>query len=321
MKTRVGVLRGGLGTEYDVSLNTGGSVIGAIPKDKYDVFDVLITKDGEWHVNGLPFMKSKLADRFDVVFNALHGEYGEDGKVQRELDNFNVPYTGSKTFASALAMNKAISKHYFKLGGLLTPEYVVIKNTDDLRLSIAIAFERLSSPFIIKPLSAGSSVGVSIATELDDLQDQVIKLLREYKAVLIEEQIKGREVTCGVIDSMESSDPYPLSVIEIAIPDGTGFFCYEDKYGGTVKEICPANLLQSTAKKIQENAVRAHKALGMRHYSRSDFILSEHGLYVLETNSLPGLTEQSLLPKSLKVDGLELPEFLDYVLTLALMGK
>ena len=139
--------------------------------------------------------------------------------------------------------------------------------------------------------------------------------------VLVEEYISGREITCGVIDGTSSNDKYPTHPIEIITPEQTEFFDYEVKYNGETTEVCPANLLPETTSKIQDIAIRAHNALGARHYSRSDIILSKRGMYILETNTLPGLTEQSLFPKALRSAGLEFQEFLDYVLTLALDRK
>jgi len=311
-------MRGGISDEYRVSLKTGGSVIKNIPQDKYRIIDVLITKDGEWHIGGVPTTLEKLSKNVDVIFNALHGEYGEDGKVQRELEQFSIPYTGSNTFASAIAMNKALAKYYFKQAGLKTPECAVVKDTDDIDSVVHRVIKKFGGPYVVKPMSSGSSVGISIAKDLNSLKKALKHSLDYQPMALVEEYIDGREITCGVIDSMVGGDIYPTHPVEIVTPEQSEFFDYEVKYNGDTLEVCPANLFPSTTKRIQEHASRAHKALGMKHYSRSDFILSKRGLYILETNSLPGLTKESLFPKALKSAGLEFPEFLDYVLTLAL---
>ena len=321
IKTRVGVIRGGMGSEYEVSLKTGSNVLKNIPHDNYSVFDVLITKDKQWHLNGFPITLAKLDSQVDVIFNALHGEYGEDGGVQRDLEQFGVPYTGSRTFSSATAMNKAIAKYYFKQEGMMIPQSAVIKNSEDIEESSLRVFRKIPGPYVVKPISSGSSVGVSIVNDFESLKDAVEKTLQSHTMALIEEYISGREITCGVIDGMVAGEPYATLPIEIITSEESQFFDYGAKYGGETLEVCPANLLSTTTKKIQEYAVKAHKSLGMRHYSRSDFILSKRGLYILETNSLPGLTEESLLPKALKTAGLEFPEFIDYVLTLALEKK
>ena len=320
-KTRVGVIRGGVGSEYEISFKTGSSVLKNIPQDKYSVFDVLITKDKQWHLNGFPITLAKLANNVDVIFNALHGEYGEDGTVQRELEQFGIPYTGSSAFSSAAAMNKAIAKYYFKQGGMMIPQSSVVKSDEDIEVSALRIFRKMPGPYVVKPASSGSSIGVLIVNNFESLVGALKETLESYAMAIVEEHIRGREITCGVIDGMMSGEPYATLPVEIIPPEGSKFFNYEVKYSGDTLEVCPANLLSSTTKKIQEHAIRAHKSLGMRHYSRSDFILSKRGLYILETNSLPGLTQESLFPKALSSAGLELPEFFDYVLTLALEGK
>jgi D-alanine-D-alanine ligase len=320
-KIRVGVIRGGVGSEYEVSLKTGGSVLKNLPEKKYRAFDILITKDGQWNIDGFPTTPAKLSRQVDVVFNALHGEYGEDGKVQKELEQFTIPYTGSGVFASAVAMNKALAKYYFKQAGLKTPECALIKGLEDFEELVYRAFKKFPGPFVVKPISSGSSVGVSVARDFEGLLRSVEEALNYNRIVLIEEYIDGREITCGVIDSIAGGEPYATHPVEIITPESSDFFDYEVKYNGETLEICPANLFPSTTAKIQDLAIRAHKALGMRHYSRSDFILSKRGIHILETNSLPGLTKESLLPKALKMAGLEFPEFLDYILTLAIDRK
>ena len=317
-KTRIGVIRGGVGDEYEVSLKTGSNVLKNIPQDKYSIFDILITKDKQWHINGFPTTLEKLVSQIDVGLNALHGEYGEDGKIQHDLEQFGINYTGSNSFASAVAMNKAVAKYYFKKEGMLVPESSVVKNTDDIEASAVRVFKKILGPYVVKPVASGSSVGVSIVNDFDSLLNAMQETLENFPMIIIEEYIGGREITCGVIDGMTAREPYATFPVEIITPSESQFFDYKVKYSGETMEVCPANLLESTTKKIQEHATMAHKVLGLRHYSRSDFILSKRGLYILETNSLPGLTEESLFPKALKTAGLEFPEFLDYILTLAL---
>lgn len=317
-RTQVGVIRGGIGSEYEVSLKTGDNVLKNIPYKKYKVFDILITKDGEWNLNGFPTTTEKLSRNIDVVFNALHGEYGEDGKIARELEQFCIPHTGSGSFESAVSMNKALAKHYYRQANIKTPQCVVVKNDSNIENSIHKVFQKFSGPYVVKPVSSGSSVGISIVNDFNSLLSATKKELLHSDIVLVEEYISGREITCGVVDGTNRSKPYAIYPVEIIIPEELEFFDYSAKYNEKTLEVCPANLLSDTTKRIQDLAIRAHEVLGLRHYSRSDFILSKRGLYILETNSLPGLTKQSLFPKALKTAGLEFPEFLDYVLTLAL---
>lgn len=312
-------MRGGVGSEYDVSLKTGGDVLKHLPREKYDVYDLLITKSGQWHLNGFPTTIAKIALHTDVVFNALHGEYGEDGKVQRMLEQFGILYTGSTVFASAVAMNKALAKYYFKQAGIKTPECAVVRGGDDIVLSARRVFRKFPGPYIVKPHAAGSSLGISVARDFESLIGAIKNALHyDYKMVLVEEYIKGREITCGVVDGARADELHALFPVEIVSPDGAEFFDYDMKCDGVALGKCPANLLPATTERVQGLAVAAHRALGLRHYSRSDFILSQRGLYILETNSLPGLAEVSPFAKSLHSAGLPFPEFLDYILTLAI---
>jgi D-alanine-D-alanine ligase len=329
-KLRVGVLRGGTSPEYDVSLKTGGAVLKHLPAEKYTPMDVLITKDGQWHINGRPADLPKISRNVDVIFNALHGTYGEDGKVSALLEHFSIPYTGSKALPSSIGMNKALAKEFFAKAGIKTPAGGVVRNNLDLhgfeekeereRAVREVAFEILRTitpPWIVKPISGGSSVGISIVASYPNLVQILLSAAESGNDVLLEEFIRGKEATCGVIDSFRGRETYSLLPVEIRPASGRTFFDYEAKYGGETEEIVPGNFSREESAEIQRLAVLAHKSLGLRHYSRSDFIVAPRGIYILETNTLPGLTESSLLPKSLHAVGSSLPEFLDHVITLA----
>ena len=334
-KIRVGVLRGGTSSEYNVSLKTGDSVLRHLPEHKYFPVDILVTKDGVWHIGGRPTDLPKVSRRVDVVFNALHGEYGEDGKVQRLFEHFGIPFTGSRALSSALGMNKALSKEIFRKHGLKTAVHDVIsscrmredvKNNDTLAFLVFEILGVVPLPLIVKPVSGGSSVNtfkVHNAKELIGAIERLAKVAPGSTSlttgnILFEEFIEGKEATCGVIDSFRGQEAYSLLPVEIRPPTHKTFFDYEAKYSGSSKEVCPGNFTREESAKIQNMAKLAHKALGLRHYSRSDFILGKDGIYILETNTLPGLTDESLLPKSLQAVGSNLPEFLDHIIGLAM---
>lgn len=319
-KIRVGVLRGGPSGEYEVSLKTGSNVLKGMP-EKYHAKDIFIDKAGVWHIDGIAKPADKIIRHFDVIFNALHGDFGEDGKVQQILDSFSVPYTGSGALASALAMNKYLSKKVFKSRGLKTPHYEMIRRDDMSSSRLFGVYSNLQKPLVVKPNTAGSSLGVSIIKEWEDFVTAVEKAFEFSDSVLVEEFVEGREATCGVLDSAKNRDEvYALAPIEILKPQENEFFDYDAKYSGKSQEICPGDFTPEQTKKIQDLSIQAHKALGLRHYSRSDFIVTPDDVYILETNTLPGLTSESLLPKALKHGGCEFHEFLDHVLTLALRG-
>ena len=317
-RIRVAVLRGGPGAEHDVSLKTGKNILINL-SDKYIPVDVFIAKDKTWYLDGVAIAPAKLFRNVDVVFNAMHGEYGEDGKVQRLMDQFGVKYTGSKTLASALGMNKVLAKDIFVKAGLKTPIYKVAKKNDDLENLSHMIFQTFPMPAIVKPNGSGSSVGVSLVKVLKDIMPAIKRALKYSDVVIIEEYIKGKEATCGVVEKFRNKPIYPLLPVEIIHPKEFEFFGYEAKYSGESSEICPGNFSDNEKKIIQSMAVKAHEVLGLRHYSRSDFIVSpKRGIYILEVNTLPGLTKESLFPKSLEAIGCSLKNFLDHVITLAL---
>lgn len=317
-KKKVGVLRGGPSSEYEVSLKTGKSVIDNLP-EHYTAVDILISKDGVWHYLGTPISPEKVFKKVDVVFNALHGAYGEDGTVQKILDKFLIPYTGSNALASAVGMNKVLSKKVYKGAKLKTPIHATVKKGKNSPKEILKIFNSFPMPAVVKPVSGGSSVGTAIARTLAELGVAVADALQYSDTALIEEFIAGKEATCGVVDNFREEAIYSLLPVEIRKPSDCAFFDYKAKYGGQSQEICPGNFTAKEKEIIQEMAKEAHKALGLRHYSRSDFIIHpKRGIYILETNTLPGLTGESLLPKSLKAVGCPLPHFLDHLIKLAL---
>jgi D-alanine-D-alanine ligase len=317
-KKKVGVLRGGPSSEYEVSLKTGKSVMDSLA-DRYEVLDIFIDKDGVWHYQGVVTKPEKIFKKVDVIFNALHGAYGEDGTVQKLLDYFNIPYTGSTALSSAVGMNKVLSKKVYSNYKLKTPLHTLVSKKEDLKKAVTAIFKSFPMPVVVKPVSGGSSVGTSIAKTLVDLERAVEDALKYSDQALIEEFIAGKEATCGVVDKFRNEEIYSLLPVEIRKPVESAFFDYQAKYGGKSEEICPGNFTAEEKKVIQAMAREAHKALGLRHYSRSDFIIHpRRGIYILETNTLPGLTSESLLPKSLKAIGCSLPDFLDHLIKLAL---
>jgi len=317
---KVGILRGGIGHEYEVSLKTGASVIKNLPADKYQPVDILITRDGAWHLNGRPVSPEQAIRSVDVVFNALHGEFGEDGQVQQILESVRSPYTGSQAVASALGMDKQKSKEIFKQAGFKVPNGVVVKRDyqTDAEAIAYDAFQKIAPPWIIKPVGSGSSVGLYLARNYPELVQALEACFKISDRVLVEEYIKGKEATCGVMDNFRNQDYYPLLPIEIVTTPNKKLFDYEAKYGGETSEICPGRFTKEEKAELERLATEIHKVLGLRHYSRSDFIVSPKGIYVLEVNTLPGMTEESLVPKALRASGIPYGHFLDHIITLAL---
>ena len=320
-RIRIGVLRGGPSGEYDVSLKTGSAVLKHLPEETYAPVDILVDRRGTWHIGGMPLAEHQAFKRVDVIFNALHGAYGEDGEVQRLLELHRVPYTGSGVLSSALAMHKGKAKELFAREGLRTPQHRVLKVSNALDKDLVEIFQSVPPPFVVKPMSSGSSLGVSIVPDFQGLYDAARLAFEHSPEIIIEEYIRGKEATCAVIDAFRGEEYYTLPPVEIIPPQSAGFFDYNAKYGGATQEVCPGHFSRAEKEAIQDAARRAHCALGMRHYSRTDMMVSPRGVFVLEVNALPGLTEQSLLPRSLDAVGASLSQFLDHIVSLAAEGR
>jgi D-alanine-D-alanine ligase len=297
MKPHVAVLMGGPSAEHDVSVKSGQAAVAALRRAGMLVSPVEF-RDGE----------PKLPVGTAVAFLALHGKYGEDGSVQQMLERRGVPYTGSGVEASARAFDKAASKEAFILAGIRTPNYVVVER--DVR-----ALANLPMPVVVKPSRQGSSVGVTIVQDREQLDRAVKHAWRYDDRLVVEELVAGRELTVGVLDGM------PLPVVEIRSKGK--FFDFEAKYSpGGAEEIVPAPLDALTTVRAQDLALAAHECLGCRDYSRTDMILSDDGtLHVLEVNTLPGLTEASLLPKAAAAAGLNMEALCTRMVELALARR
>ncbi len=317
MQTIVGVLRGGPSREHEVSLQTGAAILANLPEDRFVARDIYIDKAGKWHDRGKPISPERALRQIDVALLALHGEYGEDGGVQRLLERFGVPFTGADSFSSHLAMHKLMAKLRAKEAGLLTPDFRYIDSLEKSEETTADIIRSFHQPVVVKPVAWGSSVGVSIVGGYAPVLAAVRQLLKDGAGgVLVEEMIRGREATAGVVEGLRDEALYALPPIEIIPPDDT-FFSYDAKYSGKTREIVPGNFSRVAAEELMRAAKVMHRTLGVRHYSRSDFIVSPRGVYYLETNTLPGLTGESLLPKSLKAVGVSLQEFLVHLIGLA----
>lgn len=316
-KTRVAVLRGGPSAEYEVSLQTGSAVLKSLP-DRYLGIDIFIDKNGVWHRGGEPLSPYQALSNIDVVFNALHGEYGEDGKLQREIEKMGVPYTGARTVGAALSMHKPLSKKKLQESGIRVLRSVEITVSDNISDLLFELFSRAPLPAVVKPASSGSSLGVTFTQSFEEVERGIKKAFLYSPTVLVEEYINGTEGTVGVIEGYRDEDIFSLSPVEI-IPHGEPIFDYDGKYKGRAMQFSPSRFLPSDLERIKATAKAVHKALGLRHYSRTDFILNPDGLiYVLEVNALPALAPDSSYERSLKTGNIELSDFVGHVLSLAL---
>ena len=305
-KQTVALLSGGISSEREVSLNSGKQVYQALNKDKYTIVQYDPKTD-------LPQLVADAA-KIDVALVILHGPYGEDGTVQGLLDLLNIPYQGAGVLGSAVAMNKLISKQLYDQAGLPVPAYVVMQRGDAVDADQLAA--RLGLPLVVKPVEGGSSVGMSIVRAVGDLETAVEKAFAYDRSVMVEAFIEGTEVTGGVLGN---DQPEALPLIEIIPGEGYEFFDYEAKYKpGATKEICPARIDENLAKTARGYAVKAHQALACRGYSRTDMILKDGEFYVLETNTIPGMTATSLFPQAAAAAGLDFGPLLDRLIELSL---
>lgn len=336
-KIRVAIICGGISNEREVSLKSGQQVLLNLDREKYESQMVEIAANGQWllrssdHTKELPaqdekqlvvrspFEATNTQDKpFDVAFLALHGKFGEDGRIQALLELVNIPYTGSGVLASALCMNKAKTHNYLASFGILSPNFLVIRETDNGLDKIQQKVDELVQyPCVVKPNESGSSVGITIVKTKDELLSALTKAFKEDKTVLIQQLIEGREITCGILGNSNQGECQALLPIEV-IADGE-FFDYNAKYSSLkTQEICPAELDPAMTKQVQDLSVKIHTLLGCDGLSRSDFILHNGDLYFLETNTIPGLTEQSLCPKEAAAAGMSYTEFLNQLIDLAL---
>lgn len=318
MQTVVGVLRGGPSREHEVSLKSGASILASLPEERFVIRDIYIDKEGVWHERGKPTLPERVLRQLDLVLIGLHGEYGEDGQVQKLLERFGVPYAGAGPWASYLAMHKVLAKAKIQEEGLRTAEFRFVTPAEDVSAAAKDIIRKFHQPVVVKPVGWGSSVGVSIVGGYAPVHAAIKALLADgAPGVLVEEYIRGREATVGVVEGLRGEELYALPAVEI-VPPEDDFFSYKAKYSGESREIVPANFSRVEAEELARAARIAHRALGVRHYSRSDFIVTPKGIYYLETNTLPGLTKESLLPKALAAVGVDLTQFLTHLADLAL---
>ena len=284
---KVGVLMGGLSAEREISIKSGEAVYAALKERGYQVTRLFVDRDIDMVLR---------QSQVDLVFNALHGRYGEDGCIQGLLELMGIPYTGSGVLASSLSMHKVKAKELFRLHNLPTPPYYVLDR--EAFVDLEEAHGAFGFPVIVKPTCEGSSVGISVARDLEELEASCQEAFRFDESLLVERYIKGREVHVGILAHK------PLGAIEV-VPD-RAFFDYQSKYAdGKAEFHLPPRISAERLRGAMTQAVRAHQALGCTGATRVNMIISDLGNeYLLEVNTLPGLTPRSLLPRIAESAGL-----------------
>lgn len=322
---RIFVFMGGPSSEHNVSVVSGTGIVRALNVRKYAIHPVLITQSGEWiwgekhlspyqcqnfNVNFFAGAQNKMIKKLrpsieelkpiDFALLALHGRFGEDGHIQAMLDYANVPYTGSGMLSSALAMDKIKSKEIYKANNIPTAEFRVWQSKNFSKELIEEAFENLGSPLVIKDPLGGSSLGMGFAKDIPEAENLCEKLFKSSNRLLVEQFINGKEANCGYIEGCAALPPTEIRMTT------REYFDFEAKYNGEVEEITPAEFSDSLTKEIQDLVFKAHYALDCSVYSRTDVRIDKNNkLFVLETNTLPGMTPTSLLPQQAKCIGLD----------------
>lgn len=316
---RVAVIRGGPSNEYDVSMITGAGVLTSLKNLGYHTRDIMVSKRGEWLVDGQVKSPESALCATDVVFIAMHGAYGEDGTVQKICERLHIPFTGSNSFSSSIAFNKDTTKRVLQNYPVKVPKHVRVRKEDDhdINTLIKAIISSFGPEYVLKPTRSGSSHGVVMVNTADELEAALTTMFTEYEEFMIEERIRGIEATCGVLENFRNQSLYTLPPIEIIPPQTHDFFAADVKYTGETVELCPGRFSFSENAALLEAATAVHLALNLSHYSRSDFMVRNGEVYFLEVNTLPGLTKESLLPKAAEAVGLSYDQLIDHLVATA----
>ncbi|MBW2618227.1 MAG: D-alanine--D-alanine ligase [Deltaproteobacteria bacterium] len=307
---KIVILAGGWSGEREVSLAGGEQCAQALKKAGHKV--VLLDPARE------QARLIELAPELDAALIVLHGTYGEDGRIQGFLDCLGLPYQGAGVAGSVRAIDKVISKELFRQAGIKTPKDVVLKNGTSF--DAAEVLERLGGSVMVKPARQGSTLGLTPVKRPQEMAPALKTAFELDETVLVEERLRGRELTCGVLETL-AGELIALPLVEIR-PKTCDFFDYQAKYTpGCTDEICPAPVEADITRQAQEAALTAHRVLGLAHYSRTDMFESGGEICVLETNTIPGMGATSLLPQAAAAAGLDMPALLDRLIELALRDR
>lgn len=293
---KIGVLAGGISSEREVSLRSGKNVLESLKRQGFESF-IIDPSDNDF----IEWIR-----KIDIAFIALHGGYGEDGGIAGLLEVMGIPYTGSGVLASALAMNKVASKRIFREQGIPTPDYACLPLTDGYDYKELIS--KLGLPLIAKPVSEGSSIGVTIIRDESGIKEIIDDLINKYKDVFVEKYIQGQSVTAGILGSGKGLRVLPV----LELVSKNEFYDYEAKYtSGMTEFIIPARLDANIYEGVCQTAMKAHLALGCEGFSRVDMLVADNGIpFVHDVNTIPGLTNLSDLPACAAADGISYDELI-----------
>ncbi len=313
---RVGILRGGVSPEYEISLKTGANVQRALIDAGFEAIDMLLDKEGVLHIKGIPSDLGKAQANIDVVFNALHGSFGEDGKASQLLDQYGIPYTGSGTVASAIAFNKSVAKEKAQQIGLKTPQsmLVVPEGTESVSEVAQRIYRTMAPPWVVKPLSGGGSVRTFFAFTPLELVPIVEESISHSEPFLVEQYIAGREAAVGVIDRFRNTDNYVLPVVEVA--SGSREVLRHDirRKNEAVYAQAHGSFSADEREQLSVAAKKLHQTFGAADYSQSEFIIDRFGkIWFIELDTHPHLTDNAPFLVALDAVGAKLQEFVQSV--------
>lgn len=300
---KVGVIMGGISSEKQVSIMTGEEMIAHLDNSKYEVVAIKLNE------NNTSELIEKVKD-IDIALLALHGKFGEDGTIQGVLEAMGVPYTGSGILSSSICMDKNISKKILRYEGIETPDWLHLSNCEELQLD---ELDKMGYPLVVKPNSGGSSVGVKIVCDKDALLTSVAEVFKWDAEIIIEKYIKGEEITCSILDG----ELLPT----ISIQHTAQFFDYKAKYEDAATIEAIVELPPAIHERVAEAAKASYSALKCSVYARIDMMIQDGVPYVMEVNTLPGMTKNSLLPKSASSAGITYTKLLDRIIEISLQVR
>jgi D-alanine-D-alanine ligase len=295
-KLRVAVLRGGPSPEYDISLKTGENLLSILRQneDTFEPVDVFIDRSGVWHHRGLPTKSLQALKHVDVVWNAMHGSYGEDGQIQQLLNSYRVPYIGPEALPAAMSLHKDRTKNVYRMHGILTPEHRVLDREKNYEDELVHVFRNFMHPVVVKPSCSGSSIGTVVAYTWEELRAAVMEAFAHSNKVLVEEYIRGKEASCGVIDNFRGEKLYALIPIEVVKPTAKHIYNFEMKCDPTTKRQCPGSLSTDENKLVESMARAAHEALHHQTSSLHRAVKSTYSRQILYPASLRSRYSQVL---------------------------
>lgn len=310
---KVALIFGGPGKEYDVSLSSAKNILENVDRKLFDIVEVLVTKDKKYHIDNKIFDEDSGIEEIkkrevEVIFPIIHGTYGEDGELQGKLEQVGIKFVGSSSNVSSLTIDKNKTNRVLKENGITIPKSKIITK-DNNHIS------NFTYPIILKPVDEGSSVDLFKFENEIEFNNKIDSIFKNHEEMLVQEFVKGREFTCGVIK--KDSENFPLIATEVVLTKGE-LFDYAAKYTtGGCKEITPAEVDSVTMKRLQDVAVTCHKILGCKSISRTDMILKDDNIYVLEINTVPGMTKTSFIPQQAKACGCDMKDLITLLINSA----